>query len=104
MSPFRQFNGLWSQVGDGELDHAYWGRPEDMNMPRPSFRINSDAPGSDLAGETAAALAAASIYYENIGEADKASDCLQHARELFEFADNFRGKYTDHIPAGAYYK
>ena len=95
---------LASQVGDGELDHAYWGRPEDMNMPRPSFQIDSDGPGSDLAGETAAALAAASIYYENHGDGGKANECRGHARDLFEFADLYRGKYTDTIPAGAYYK
>jgi hypothetical protein len=21
---------LWAQVGDGEADHGFWGRPEDM--------------------------------------------------------------------------
>merc|ERR1712215_634454 len=49
---------LIGQIGDGYEDHAYWGRPEDMTMDRPAFKITSSAPGSDLAGETAAALAA----------------------------------------------
>ena len=49
---------LVGQLGDGGLDHAFWGRPEEMTMARPAFRITADAPGSDLAGKTAAALAA----------------------------------------------
>ena len=54
---------FYGQVGDGDSDHAFWGRPEDMTMARPAFKIDATHPGSDLAGETAAALAAASIFY-----------------------------------------
>ena len=54
---------IWGQVCDGELDHAYWGRPEDMTMERPSYKIDPNCPGSDLAAETAAALASASIVF-----------------------------------------
>ena len=53
-----------SQVGDGHVDHAYWGRPEDMTMTRPAFKITPQKPGSDLAAETAAALAASSIVFK----------------------------------------
>jgi hypothetical protein len=75
-----------------------------MTMARPAFKIDASNPGSDLAGETAAALAAASIFYENIGEAAMASDALDHAKDLFTFADENRGVYTDAIPAGNFYK
>ena len=54
---------LASQVGDGHADHAYWGRAEDMKMNRPAWKISPTAPGSDLAAETAAALAAGSIVF-----------------------------------------
>ena len=47
---------LLNKVGDGFADHGYWGRPEEMNMARPTFTLNTNAPGSDLAAETAAAL------------------------------------------------
>lgn len=47
---------LFNKVGDGFADHGYWGRPEEMNMARPTFTLNTNAPGSDLAAETAAAL------------------------------------------------
>ena len=55
---------LYGQVGDGNVDHAYWGRPEEMTMERPSQKVDPNCPGSDLAGETAAALAAASILFK----------------------------------------
>ena len=75
-----------------------------MTMDRPAYRITSSGPGSDLAGETAAALAAASMVYKDMGENSMADECISHARDLFEFADTYRGKYTDTIPAGSYYK
>jgi len=28
-----------SQIGDGNIDHAWWGRPEDMTMDRPYFTV-----------------------------------------------------------------
>ena len=42
-------------------DHATWGRAEEYTVARPSWKIDESNPGSDLAGEAAAALAAASI-------------------------------------------
>lgn len=73
-------------------------------MNRPAFKIDDANPGSDLAGETAAALAAASIFYTNIGETVMATEALDHAKELFTFADEDRGVYVDSIPAGNFYK
>ena len=52
----------WLQVGHMQTDHDYWGRPEDMEaagVPRPSYVINATRPGSDMAAQAAAALAAA---------------------------------------------
>lgn len=45
------------------MDHACWERPEDMDTPRSVFKVDKNNPGSDIAGETAAALAAASIVF-----------------------------------------
>ncbi len=87
------------------MDHAYWGRPEDMTMYRPSFKITASSPGSDLAGETCAALAAAAVFYWDAGQSSKANEALTHAQQLFQFADQFRGKYSDSIPeAFTYYR
>ncbi|KAJ8305940.1 hypothetical protein KUTeg_016485 [Tegillarca granosa] len=58
---------LYGQVGDGHVDHASWTRPEDYTMARPAFYLNASNPGSDLAGETAAALAAGAIAFKTEG-------------------------------------
>ncbi|GLH06206.1 Endoglucanase [Gryllus bimaculatus] len=63
-------NEFYGQVGVGQEDHNYWGRPEDMTESRTAYKIDASHPGSDLAAETAAALAAASVaekYYTDYG-------------------------------------
>jgi len=89
-------NEFYGQVGQGDVDHAYWGRPEDMTMSRPAYKIDTSRPGSDLAGETAAALAAASIVFKNV-DPTYSNNLLTHARQLFDFANNYRGIYSDSI-------
>ncbi|MCM3174393.1 glycoside hydrolase family 9 protein [Paenibacillus sp. MER 99-2] len=89
-------NELWGQVGAGNTDHAWWGPAEVMQMNRPSFKIDASCPGSDLAGETAAALAAASIVFAD-DDPDYSARLLRHAKELYNFADTYRGKYSDCI-------
>jgi hypothetical protein len=60
--------------------------------------------GSDLAGETAAALAAASIVFKNV-DSTYSNNLLTHAKQLFDFANNYRGKYSDSITdAKKFYK
>ncbi|MEQ9232689.1 glycoside hydrolase family 9 protein [Coleofasciculus sp. E2-BRE-01] len=94
---------FYGQVGDGNLDHAFWGAPEDMTMERPAYKIDRQNPGSDLAGEAAASLAAASIVFRGVDEA-YADTLLQNAQQLYDFADQYRGTYTDAIPdAGQFY-
>ncbi|RMX51380.1 hypothetical protein pdam_00011347, partial [Pocillopora damicornis] len=99
---------FYGQVGDGDLDHAFWGRPEDMTMRRPAWKITPQNPGSDLAAETAAALAAASIAFkaQNTRASKKyARKLLTHSKQLYAFADKYRGVYSDSIPnAGKFYK
>ena len=38
-------NELYVQVGRGDLDHSFWGHPEDMTMARPAFKIDTSRPG-----------------------------------------------------------
>lgn len=90
-------NVFYAQVGDGHVDHAYWGPPEDMTMARPAWKVDAQNPGSDVAGEAAAALAAASIIFRDSDPA-YADQLLTHAEDLFAFADQYRGKYSDAIP------
>lgn len=61
-------NEFIAQVGDGEYEHAHWwGRPEDLlrNYKRVGIPINMTHPGADVAGSTAAALAATSIVFRS---------------------------------------
>ncbi|CAN6481776.1 unnamed protein product [Victoria cruziana] len=89
---------LWAQVGDGDSDHSCWERPEDMTTPRTAYKIDSNNPGSELAGETAAALAAASLAFQAY-DSQYSARLLLHAKQLFEFADQFRGSYDDSVPS-----
>ncbi|KAK9050764.1 hypothetical protein SSX86_030266 [Deinandra increscens subsp. villosa] len=86
------------EVADGDSDHYCWERPEDMTTPRTTYKLDIEHPGSDLAGETAAAMAAAAIAFRPYSSSY--SDLLLvHTKQLFWFADRFRGLFTDSIPS-----
>ncbi|XP_037070229.1 endoglucanase 13-like [Pollicipes pollicipes] len=87
---------FYGQVGNGSIDHDWWGRPEEMAMPRPAHKITASTPGSELAGETAAALAAASLVFRP-SDLNYADTLLAHARQLYSFADTHRGEYHKSI-------
>ena len=89
---------FYAQIGDPVLDHKDWVRSEYMEMLRPSFAIDTENPGSDVAAETAAALAASAILFLDT-DASYAQQCLEHAIDLLEFAILHRGTYTDAIPS-----
>ncbi|KAK6919315.1 Glycoside hydrolase family 9 [Dillenia turbinata] len=89
-------NVLWAEVGDGDTDHYCWQRPEDMTTSRQAYKIDENNPGSDLAGETAAAMAAASIVFRKINP-HYSHLLLYHAQQLFEFGDKYRGKYDESV-------
>ncbi|KAG6484198.1 hypothetical protein ZIOFF_060993 [Zingiber officinale] len=57
-------NTVYAMVGNPNSDHICWERPEDMETPRPVYAVNTAHPGSEVAGEIAAALAAASIAFK----------------------------------------
>ncbi|ERN12111.1 hypothetical protein AMTRI_Chr01g131900 [Amborella trichopoda] len=97
-------NVFYGEVGDGNTDHYCWQRPEDMSTSRSAYRIDPSNPGSDLAGETAAAMAAAYMVFRRSNPA-YSTQLLNHAKQLFEFADKYRGKYDNSITvAQKYYR
>ncbi|MDJ0649480.1 MAG: glycoside hydrolase family 9 protein [Xenococcaceae cyanobacterium MO_188.B19] len=87
---------FYGQVGNGQADHSFWGPPEIMTMNRPTYQIDAQNPGSDLAGESAAALASASIIFRPSNQA-YADQLLTQAQKLYEFAETYQGKYSDSI-------
>jgi endoglucanase len=58
---------FYFQVGNTDNDHSFWGPPEvfpfDKKV-RPSYKLDSDNPGDDILGQTAAALAASSMLFK----------------------------------------
>ena len=87
---------FYGQVGNGQADHSFWGPPEIMTMERPTYQIDAQNPGSDLAGESAAALASASIIFRSSNSA-YADKLLGQAKKLYQFAETYKGKYSDSI-------
>ncbi|KAJ0968457.1 hypothetical protein J5N97_025374 [Dioscorea zingiberensis] len=57
---------IFVQVGDPLKDHNCWERPEDMDTARTVYTVSEEKPGSDIAGETAAALAASSMFFRSV--------------------------------------
>ena len=110
---------VYGQVGDGQSDHQYWGRAENMDtsqQKRDTFVHGKKKPASDLASEMSAALSAiakafklhAAEYHSDLFGADDGSSFLEfsdlaemvktyetHARWLLDFAESFPGKYSD---------
>ncbi|MEN8905439.1 MAG: glycoside hydrolase family 9 protein [Clostridiales bacterium] len=92
---------FYYDCGYGESDHSVWAPHEllDYLTERKSFKVDPSTPGSDVAGQTAAAFAITSLIFEET-DPDYADTCLTHARDLFNFADTYRG----YNPLDNYYK
>ncbi|GMH16505.1 hypothetical protein Nepgr_018346 [Nepenthes gracilis] len=95
-------NVLYIQVGDPVLDHNCWDRPETMSEKRPLTQVNTSSPGTEVAAETAAAMAAASLVFKST-DSTYSSTLLEHAKQLFDFSDKYRGSYSVSIPEVATY-
>ncbi len=66
--------------------------------------MTAQYPSSDLVGETATALAAASLVFRS-ADPTYQSILLRHARQLYNFANENRGTYSDSIAnAGDFYR
>ncbi|TQD88759.1 hypothetical protein C1H46_025648 [Malus baccata] len=87
---------LYVQVADPNMDHRCWERPEDMDTPRNVYKVSTQNPGSDVAAETAAALAAASIVFKD-SDSPYSAKLLHTAMKVFDFADKYRGSYSDSL-------
>ncbi len=96
---------LYYMCGYEESDHSVWIPHEllDYRTKRTSFKVDASTPGSDVAGQAAAALAIASLIFEPT-DPQYAETCLTHAKQLFKFADTYRGKnpLKTLYPSGSY--
>lgn len=73
------------QVGDGDIDHAFWNSPEIDDMARPAWFLTAENPQTDYVASAAASLA---INYLNFKDTDPeyAEKSLEYANALFNFA------------------
>ncbi|KDP45583.1 hypothetical protein JCGZ_17190 [Jatropha curcas] len=87
---------LYVGVGDPNVDHKCWERPEDMDTVRSVYSVSASNPGSDVAGETAAALAAASMVFRK-ADPNYSKLLLSTAKNVFQFALQYKGSYNDSL-------
>lgn len=82
---------FYYQIGDGDTDHSYWGPPEMQDTKRPAFYVaNPQTPGSDVAGNAAAALALMYLNYKD-RDIEYSEKCLDSAKRLYNFGKKYRG-------------
>ncbi|KAJ8467760.1 hypothetical protein OPV22_030312 [Ensete ventricosum] len=72
------------QVGDPNADHDCWERPEGMSTPRSVFKVTPSAPGTEVAAETAAAIAAASLVFKHCSYSGFQDELLWGAAWLYK--------------------
>ncbi|KAF5188569.1 Endoglucanase [Thalictrum thalictroides] len=87
---------LYVGVGDPNADHKCWERPEDMDTVRSVYSVSAGNPGSDVAGETAAALAAASMVFRKVDPV-YSKLLLKTSKNVMQFALQYRGAYSDSL-------
>ena len=87
---------FYYQVGNGSIDHSWWGPCEVMTMDRPAYKVDAQNPGSTVVGEAAAALAAGAVIFETEDKA-YSEKCLKEAKELYAFAAKYESDagYTE---------
>ncbi|KAK9081480.1 hypothetical protein Syun_030804 [Stephania yunnanensis] len=90
-------NHLYVQVGDPVLDHQCWMRPENMKTPRTVLEIDESRPGTEIAAETAAAMAASAMVFRR-SDRRYSRRLLNKAKLLFEFAKSHKGTFDGECP------
>lgn len=65
-----------------------------MDTARTVYTVDAPDTASDVAGETAAALAAASIAFRS-SDPGYSDTLLRTSTRVFDFADSYRGAYSD---------
>ncbi|KAL3641505.1 hypothetical protein CASFOL_016473 [Castilleja foliolosa] len=92
-SKVKSDNRLFAGIANPTLDHNCWERPEDMDTDRSVYSVTT---GSDLAGEVAAALAAASLVFRKVNST-YSKQLRNTADDVMQFAIKYPGKYSDQL-------
>ena len=95
---------VYGQCGNGDIDHAAWGRPEDSTTARPCYALTDTKPGTEVAAGMAAALAGGYLLFRTENPA-YAGQLLDKAKKLYTFGETYQGSYNESIPdAAKFYK
>ncbi|KAG8956488.1 hypothetical protein FRC00_004867, partial [Tulasnella sp. 408] len=89
-----------SAIGNTDIDFGYFGPAEEYEMwvpqgiqrPQGISYINSTNPSSEILGESAAALAAASVIFKD-SDPDYSAKLVDHAKDLYNRATTHLGSY-----------
>ncbi len=81
---------IYYQVADPNADHRFWGPPQDMDMPRPTYTCDASNRCSEVAGEMSAALAGGYLIFKDTNRA-YAQKLLDTAKRLYKFATTYEG-------------
>ena len=106
------------QVGNGDIDHQFWGAPELLELPqvknpqeeggrgftRPSYKcgVGPEDGGSAVCAGTAASLSAAAIIFKD-SDPEYSKLCIKHAKELYAMALKAQNDNGYHEHAKGYY-
>jgi hypothetical protein len=86
--------------GNSETDFEYYGPPEEYEQwasgPKVPYYCTETYPCSEIAAQTAAALASAAILFQD-EDPTYSTELLTHAVQLYEFASDFPGSLVDHV-------
>ncbi|PSC72455.1 Endoglucanase A [Micractinium conductrix] len=90
-------NQIVGLIGDPDVDHDYWGRPDEYTGPRRAYVWTRAMPASDLLGMTSAAMTSASLLFRksNVSYADQ---LLRKATELYSWGAAVQGLYSESYP------
>ncbi|MBN1215812.1 MAG: glycoside hydrolase family 9 protein [Candidatus Lokiarchaeota archaeon] len=98
-------NEFYFQVGDGHTDHGWWGPAEVLEkfVDRPSFKADMTNMATTPVAASAAALAFAAIIFED-EQPNYAAECLNHAKQLYEFGSATKNDDYYNEIAGDFYR
>jgi len=88
LNPAGQVVAFAYQVGEGSVDHDYWGPSElqsPAQYPRPAYLATTQTPAADQTASAAAALAVESLLTAS-SNASYSAQCLRYAQALYAFA------------------
>lgn len=88
---------VYFQVADGNIDHNYWGAPENLNTVRKTFTCDKNGGCAAVSGSMVGALASGAILFKD--DISYSTTLLSKAKNLYTFARTYQND-NDYPGAG----